>query len=182
MELYRPVNLECAEMLKILTSRYMLSFNFACVKYMTLSEPNLNIVNSEFNSKGISNIFQPLIFKKSIVEVGPQHCHIDHYEGQRYHASIVIPVIGCRNTYQYWYDGEYDATVEFDEITKVTFLSTAWKRAELIDKAYIFGSPMLCRTDIPHGAVSNGREYRVTCTIRFEGNETYEELCEKLGR
>lgn len=182
MELYRPINLKCAEMLKILTSRYMLSFNFACVKPMTLPESVLDTVNSEFNSKGVSNIFQPLIFKKSIIEVGPQYCHIDHYEGQRHHASIVIPVMGCRNTYQYWYDGDYDISASFNENAKVAFFSTVWKSAEFIDKVYIFDSPMLCRTDVPHGAISNGREYRVTCTIRFTENETYEELSEKLGR
>ena len=178
MELYKPVNVNCANLLKSITAAYMLD-NACSVAKIPLEESVLNIVNAEFNSKGISNIVSPLAFKRNNTSHSTKECHVDGDLGNVRNASIVIPVSGCVNTFQYWYNGDYSLVPIIDKQNISRYIIN-WKTSALAGKAHIVDTPMLCRVDIPHGAVANGNDYRITCTIRFKDNESFEELYEKL--
>jgi hypothetical protein len=102
------------------------------------------------------------------------------------HSSIIFPVSGCKDTYQYWVDGKYTLldTEEQDPNGVVTKWKICnWKEPGIVvdEKAYIESVPTLVRTDIPHCVVSRtDGSYRTVLSIRLKNNETFEEIVQKI--
>lgn len=191
MELFRPVKLECFQLIQEFTKTYMSQFNsetFYAIR-MPVPQEMRNSINDEFSSYGLSNIGDFLAFKRKTIKISGDACHIDieSKTNTMFNASIVFPVSGCDNTAQFWYDGQYNLTnMEYsinDGLIKTTstYYGLDWVSEPVFaDQVEIKDSPVLCRVNKPHSAFSNGIDYRITCTLRFKNNETYEELCAKL--
>lgn len=176
------VNLETARLLQEFTANLVLETkDIQPVFKLHLPFSILETVNEELKSKGVSEVASVLVFHKTTTEVSPSACHVDGNAVQNYlsNVSLVLPVLGCTNdTGQYWYEGPYklhhvEAAVRY---YKIDWLDTP----RLVDHVSI-QAPTLCRVNIPHGAHANGREPRVTCTLRFKANETFEDAHEKLS-
>jgi hypothetical protein len=140
-----------------------------------------NIINQELFSKGLSELTDILSFKRNNVGINIDGCHVDDGYKSICNVSIVIPVSGYENTGQYWFDGDYKI-VKAITPANVTYNALEWNTPGILIGVVNITSPMLCRVNIPHGAYGNGLEYRVTATIRFRNNETFEEVYEKLSK
>lgn len=190
MEYYKPVTLECSPLIKKRTKEAMDQFKLVPFrkelvysKAMKFTEEDRKIINDEVTSKGLSKIKDVLAFKRwGNTKYDKTSSHIDGNNNVIYNSSIVIPVSGCKDTEQYWLDGEYEIKKEVGA-SGITYLVPVWKsEPTLVDHVFINDQPMLCRVDIPHNAYGNGRQFRLTCTLRFENNESFEEIYEKLSR
>jgi hypothetical protein len=179
LKLYAPVKIPFADIIVSETLKIMNEFNGSrlILKEIPLSN-NINSINSYFNSRGISNLLTKLSFKRLGGELDYRNCHIDGSSLAGWKCSVVIPVSGCKNTFQYWYDGKY--TNKFVAGNPSYGLITWNSTPNYLGKIEIFDSPMLCRVDVPHNAFGKDNEYRITCTLRFAGNETFEYLQEHL--
>ena len=188
MDYYKPVKIECAELIKSRTLEYMNQFKLkpfsdrlVYTKNVQFTEQDTKTINEEFQDKGLSKIVDVLSFKRwQRNKFHRDYCHLDGHDDLIYNASIVIPISGCKGTEQYWYDGDYEITMIATEGVK--YFIPKWKtEGKLVASVSIVDTPMLCRVNIPHNAYSNGFEPRLTCTLRFEKNETFEEIYQKLS-
>lgn len=185
MDYYKPVKLLCSELIKQRTKEFWENSKFppalAYVKRMPFSEEDLSVINEELLSKGLSRVKDALTFKrrtKGTYDV--RRCHIDGNSNTIYNCSVVIPVSGCENTEQYWYDGSFKIESQLND--GVHYYYPVWNgEPQLVEHATIKDDPVLCRVNIPHSTYSNGKEFRITCTLRFENNETFEEIYSKLS-
>lgn len=182
--LYKPVSLPFASDLVAYTKKHMDQFNTDRVHIQNIPVPEneWNDWNAWLNSKGISNLLNALSFKRKQSPKNVAATHIDFFKDNVViHNSIVIPVEGCRDTYQYWFGGEFNAeplaTAGGDLYMKIHWTSPP----TYLGNVEIFDSPMLCRTDVPHNAENIHNVYRTTVTVRFEANETFEYLAERLS-
>jgi len=115
--------------------------------------------------------------------------HVDwnwKQQAEPYHAAIIFPVSGCKDTYQYWMQGNYtlinqeksdakDGTVEYSQ--------PSWNEPGVVadEKAYIEHEPMLVRTDIPHSVISRADgSYRTILSVRVTINEKFNDIVEKI--
>jgi hypothetical protein len=111
-------------------------------------------------------------------QMSPQKTHLDGMVSRPW-ASIVIPVMGCRNSFQYWYDGDYSR--EGQTSANVPGGRVIWSgTSRLVAIADTSDRCILSRVHVPHGAVSNSTDIRVTCTLRFQENWTFEHLQQRL--
>lgn len=96
------------------------------------------------------------------------------------HASIVVPVEGCRNSYMYWVDGQYRLVEKWLDHADTPYADIEWQtEPRLLDKVEINSGPMLARVDLPHSATSNGNTYRTILSIRLKGNPSFEEVVDQ---
>jgi hypothetical protein len=185
MEYYRSIHLECAELLRAYTENYALTElkDFpGTVTSMPLLSPLDTILNDELKSRNISKSRGYKIFKRKITDntIGKYHIDGNAPDNFIFNCSIVIPVSGCKGTEMIWCNDNYSLDYNVSPYG-VKYFDILWnKPPETIIRKEIFETPMLCRVDIPHTAISNGLEERITFTFRLDGNETFEELCEKF--
>ena len=185
MELYKSIELDCFSAIKKATSKFIDQFDKQTILNLPHDQQLLDLINDEVTSKGLSKIIpQLLIFKRWNPIIDMKTAHTDHgyIANSPINCSIVFPVSGCENTCMYWLGGDY----ELEELTTPTgfkYNSIKWKDGvgTLLQEVEILNSPMLARVDIPHLAQSNGKDFRVTCTIRFSKNEEFEEIYQKLS-
>ncbi len=185
MELYKEVHLPFADILKKYTAEYMAESTPDLLDAQIIPIPinERDEINSYLKSKGVSNLGNILAFKRKMPYAGYLDCHIDmSNKSTVMNCSIVIPVSGCRHTKQYWYSGDH--TIEH----KVTpsgakYCTVVWNGLpQFAGDVEIYDHPTLVRTNVPHSAYSLGEEYRTTCTIRFNDNESFEYLSEHLSK
>lgn len=186
MKLYSPVILPFAEILQKYTEEQMSIFNTEIlhVQNISISESDRKQINEFLNSKNISNLKNILAFKRKMQYIDYTDCHLDVDPNNLpglINCSIVIPVSGCRYTKQYWYTGDFKY-----RLTKTPsgadYAIIDWNGSPVLTgEVEIYKQPVLVRTDIPHSAYSMNNEYRLTCTIRFTNNETFEYLEEQLS-
>ena len=132
-------------------------------------------IQEEFNNYGFGEISNVLIFKRFYKHKGYFMTHIDDKN-----ISIVLPITGCENTAQYWYTGEY--TTLYQYIMKgYGFHRLIWKSpGYFLNEVEIINNPVLCNVSVPHGAYGNGIITRITASIRFKENPTYEEALSRF--
>lgn len=145
-----------------------------------LPEDELGLINDWFQSRNVSPISKILAFRRSKVTYGYNESHIDGSYYLTRNANLVVPVAGTIGSKQYWYDGPYRS-----EITKTTsghnYQRLFWSSpGKIIGEAEILKSTIV-KVNIPHHAVSNGKELRITATIRFSKNENIEYLSKNLS-
>jgi hypothetical protein len=181
--LYYPFPLNCFDKLKQFTLEFMNQFegDNIYVKNIPLSKELEQLFYEEMRSYGLDSTAQFLAFKRRncLVEA-PETMHVDWYTAQNkpMNASLILPLDGCENTYQYWYKGEYklelvQGTHFFGNYAKLIWLS----EPEFLGKVEIFDTPMLTRVNLPHSALSrNDGSYRTVLTIRLTGNDTMEQI------
>lgn len=137
-------------------------------------------INGIFTDLGLGELHPILWFvRHRDYEMSPNKVHIDGNHTRPW-ASIVIPVSGCENTFQYWYDGDFvraGSTLAAISGGKVQWTGVP-RLAAIADTSH---KCLLGRVNIPHGAVSNHNDIRITCTLRFKQNWTFEALLEKLS-
>jgi len=184
MKLYNPINFPFSSELQKHTLLKMSEFNSNLVYVLDIEIPNdlRDIINNWLANKGISKIINLRSFKRKHQSFGPKDCHLDvKGDYSLIHSSLVIPVEGCKDTVQYWYDGP--RTLE--NTTKSggpKYIKIHWdEEPKYLGDVEIFTTPVLCKVDIPHSAYSRPDEYRTTCTIRFQDNESFDYLSDKLS-
>lgn len=140
-------------------------------------------INNYLASVGISKLMVALSFKRNTTYIRYQSSHLDYSQAIGViNCSIVIPIEGCKNTGQIWYTGDYNIKIAKMD-NGINYALPDWINPGFeLDRVEIYDSPMLVRTNVPHSAFSNGHEYRVTCTLRFENNESFEYLAERLSK
>jgi hypothetical protein len=179
LKLYKPINFPFIDVIASETLKLMNNVNDGrlSIREIPFSDKVMDDINSYLNLRGVSNLRSKLSFKRLGGVQSHTDCHVDGTSNITYNCSLVIPVYGCKNTYQYWYNGDY--TLKFwGEPERGVVL---WNSLpNYLDKIEIYDSSMLCRVNIPHSAVGKDNEYRITCTLRFQENETFEYLYEHL--
>lgn len=159
------------------------------VRKVRLPEDILNDINQQMVGYGLpligkkAVIFKRSSFTKPLADVRTLHIDFSGVYGDVYHASIVIPVSGCENTYMYWVDGKYE-TAARDIPTRPdlpslnsTHQSLVWKDTPRVIAECEIVVPTLCRVDVPHDAYNGTNEQsRITITLRFEGNPSFDDI------
>jgi len=171
-------SLKCFDVLKNFTSNYMADFNKKdlYIKNVELPVELRQSLDEELDSYGLSGALNLLAFKRKNFTIPRiETVHID-FDSSIIHSSIVIPIENCNETYMFWMDGSYKTYTKF--LPKGTpYQALQWLSVpKLIEKIEIT-TPMLCRVDIPHDAVShiNGL-YRTILSIRIKGNPKFEDV------
>jgi len=181
--LYSPVNFPFVEQIREATLREVQDLNSESVylRNIPVSDELRHSMNNYLAERGISKIKNILCFKKKNYASHYKITHIDSSGDQIIKCSMVIPVQGCKNTKQQWFDGDYGKKV-ITRVDGTTFLYVEWKApGVLLDEVEINDSPMLCKVDIPHNAYNLSDDYRITCTLRFQANEDFDYLLSRLG-
>lgn len=182
--LYKKISIEYTDLIKQEVLKQCVHMDVGTLKIPLMGEL-YDKVNEQFISRNLSCVKYLYVFKRRNVGVNPEPCHVDCREkspDNMTNSSIVIPVSGCKNTAQYWMDGEYKLHKQTLK-PGVQYFKLEWVGdIKLIGLVEIYDSPVLCRVNIPHHAYANGVEDRITCTMRLENNEPFEEIYEKLSK
>jgi len=189
-KLHYPFPLKCFKELQHFASVYMDQFNKDDL-YLRQLDTNgkiSSILNLELAEYGLPKVRNLLCIKRKNFDISKDHLHVDGNRipetGQvgMIHASIIIPLDGCRNTCMFWMGGDYTLTaqIRIDEITNkaVPFWAINWYSIpSLLDNVEIYDVPTITRVDVPHSANSNiDGTYRSVLTVRLEGNPTFDEI------
>ena len=184
MKLYSPIDFPFTKEIQKHTLFKMskLISNNVYVTNIEIPDQLRKIINNWLNERNISSIINILSFKRKQQNLEASACHLDvDHNYSLFHSSLVIPVEGCKNTAQYWYDGPYtlinSVAPSGSKYSKIEWL----EEPKYLGDIEIFTTPVLCRVDIPHSAYSRPNEYRTTVTIRFQDNESFEYLIDKLS-
>ena len=191
-----PMPFECHSELAEYTEQYMKKYNshwFYQVNVPIAGSLRYKL-DKELANYGLSHAKLWLAFKRRGY-FGEQHIlnsssslHVDYSQRTKEmtYSSIVFPVSGCKDTYQYWVEGNY-TLVDADEIDpngkRTTRQICNWHEPGIVvkEKAYIVDTPTVVRTSIPHSVVSrDDGSYRTILSVRLKNNETFEEIVEKI--
>lgn len=162
-------------LIQTVTANYMAQFD-GDDSYSVLvpfSQSDRDIINAEFASYGISSVSNFYGFKRRISTV-----YMDYTApgGSNTHCAIVVPVSGCAGTNERWFSGDY-TLVNSSTVNGINFFKVVWNSPPVQeDSVEISTQPTLCRVDMPHGSTHTPGIYRVTCSFRFTGNETFDTL------
>ena len=140
-------------------------------------------LNNYLGSLGFPLIRGVLGFKRTNIKPNPYLAHIDGDPIKTTTASLIIPVSGCKDTRMFWFTGDYRLVMS--QHGPASGYANAWHlqwqgSPRYLDSVAVIDTPMLCRVNIPHEAYSNGREPRVTVTLRFQGNPLFDDLVKLL--
>jgi len=115
--------------------------------------------------------------------------HVDwdwKQQAEPHHVAIVFPVSGCKDTYQYWMQGNYTLVLQEKSDPgggTLRYGQPSWNEPGIVadEKAYIEHEPMLVRSDIPHSVVSRADgSYRTVLSVRLTNNEKFDDIVEKI--
>lgn len=175
MVLYKKIKLQCFSLLKDYALEFSNSFkqNTNGAIYHNFPAELKTILDLETEKIGLGKSGTPLYFYKISSLMDYRSTHVDasiiNNKINICNLSLVLPIKGCKNTKQFWYNGNYELQVVSEN--NVEYSKLNWKDSPyLVDFVEIFDSPTLCNVSIPHGIVTNGIEQRVTCTLRFDKN------------
>ncbi len=154
------------------------------IQNIPISDDLREETNAVLASVGVSELLNILAFKRTGGVVSPNSCHVDGNPARVCNCSVVIPVDNTAGTLHYWYTGEFEL-VEADQLntqSKTKYYKVKWatEQAPTFAQAVEITFPTLTRTNIPHGVTGRDDKHRLSCTIRFKNNETFEELFRKL--
>lgn len=111
----------------------------------------------------------------------PIDSHIDSFvDGTVCKSSLVLPWV-CKDGYSvYWEQGDFDLSrISPDGYDDIEYFKLNWKSGPDICYQAKIHTPVVVKTDIPHGVYSLDSKL-LLATIRFEGNPSFEDLCKKL--
>lgn len=149
-----------------------------------ISQEISDIFNDEMTQCGLPRAHSWMLFKKKNRPTeNVNQTHVDTVN-EVARVSIVIPLSGYDGTYMYWCEGDHyiDQAPKIDNT--MTYGIPIWSDSTKVNIAHreMIVSPTICRVDIPHDTVTGPAEiYRTVITARFEGNPSFEEVCEKLA-
>lgn len=135
-----------------------------------------NNINSELIRLGLCEIkFPTFTFKTMTNPMEAIHIDGNAKENRIMKTAVIIPLKGCKNTKHIYYHGNYDI-IKADHGWNLNWHDTPQVLGSLeIDRPYA------CRVDIPHTAISNGIEQRVSLSLRFKDNPTIEDVVKSIG-
>lgn len=141
-------------------------------------------IENYFTDLGLSKTWSPVFFIRNIDTCDDiKTIHVDSISEEELHkCTIVIPIRGYTETYHYWYSKNYTVKefIVYPKGYKSHILE--WNgEPKIIDKIELTDTPFLSRADVPHTG-SCGSEQRVTLTIRFKTNYSFEYLTEILNK
>jgi len=184
MNYYKKINLHCLDLLK----DYLFNYVSTSINSLQITRPEsnfinlptnlLNVINTELNSHGISDIEYCRIY------LWPRNSvQLPHVDGVNtiLHCAINIPLHGGDKSIFQWLGGEFEAkSIDLKRVNQKAF-SIVWKSdkyvaasVELKDGCY------LIRIDQPHQAIASADSDRWLFTMRVKGNPTFEELYDRL--
>jgi len=191
-----PMPFKCYPALVEYTEQYMAKYNSHWIYQVNvpIAGSLRSDLDKELASYGLGQAKMWLAFKRRgyfgerhVLNASPS-LHVDYSQQTKEltYASIVFPVSGCKDTYQYWVEGNY-TLVDADEIDpngiRTTRQICKWHKPGTVveEKAYISDTPTLVRTGIPHSVVSrDDGSYRTILSVRLKNNETFEEIVKKI--
>lgn len=144
----------------------------------------LRILDSECVAKGLGPTLPPLyFFKNTPMECSSENTHVDttveNDELTVANISLIIPLVGCAGTTQYWYGGDYNVILQSDD-KGIRYGKVKWNgQPTYLESIEIVDKPILCNVSVPHGIYKPTHDKRVTCTIRFRNNLRLEDLDEE---
>lgn len=154
---------------------------YPCIENIVLTSELVNTCNNLLSTIGVSPLKNVLAFKRVGGVVAPDNCHIDGNTNDVCNCSIVIPVDNTKGTLHYWYVGLSDINrVRLNTSSNTEYNMLVWREVPSFVEAIQVETPMLMRTDIPHSATGRLDAPRLTCTIRFQQNESFEYLYSKM--
>ena len=120
-----------------------------------------------------------LFYRPAGVEI---ESHIDFFEDNTVcNSSLVIPWI-CKDGYSvFWEQGNFNLIKETPAGYKdVEYFKIDWKSEHKICFETQITTPIVLKTDIPHG-VHSPKNKILLATIRFKNNPSFDELCKKFA-
>ena len=191
-----PMPFRCHKDIAEYTEKYMAKYNSHWIYQVNVLLPrSLRMdLDKELAEYGLSPAKMWLAFKRRgyfgerhVLNNSPSlHTDYSTRTNEPTYCSIVFPVSGCKDTYQYWVEGNY-TLINAEERDPNGILTTRqicqWHEPGIVveEKAYIEDTPMLCRTDIPHSVVSRDDwSYRLIISIRLKGNEKFDDVVNKI--
>lgn len=179
-----PIQLKCYERLKQYFELLLLDYTENYIGFISAAPEIEAILAEEMQSYGLTPFPCWLVFKKRNT-FNQDHTgdmvHLDYTDNHVCNVSLVIPIEGYKDAPMIWYTGDYEVVHLSAE--DVSYAIPAWKEGGQINvhREDILG-PTFCRVNIPHDTSSNeDGSYRSVVTIRFHGNPTFEEICEKFS-
>lgn len=192
----KPIVLHCAEPIRKFAEEYSLRPEYCTGQRIygiavELPSDLLKLFNDEMQQYNLpeasTNKAGIIILKrKNYHNININRAHVDMAADgiNPVNASIVIPVLGYKDTDMYWLKGSPKYTVENQATpnTGTPIKHPIWENPNEVEiiRTEITG-PTLCRIGIPHDATSHiAGSYRVSISIRLKNNPTFEEMYEKL--
>jgi hypothetical protein len=134
----------------------------------------LFVLSGWFKKRGLylQNIYS---FIRRPHQFHPYEIHVDQHMGQLCSASLVIPCLG--HGPMIWYRGDYRPKPHKHHS------GANWSDLDWVDGPYEIHKeeipgPSLCKVDIPHTALCMSEEPRITVTMRFRTNPSFDDLAE----
>ncbi len=192
---YYPIHLECYEKVKDELNRMVLEpQGDLCIPWWPRTSEVGAIINEEIISKGFGDGITGILGFKRRNFCYPDQLNPDPRTIQGVHldltadhvtpcdASIVFPLSGCRETYMYFLDGDYQYDNERTP-TGSGFSRIKWiGEPRVVDRVEIHDQPYLCRVSTPHAASSRtDGSFRAVATFRIRGNPSFEEILNILN-
>lgn len=188
MQYTQQVNLKCHDLIVDHFSKILAELNTeeSYFERFELPDSMMDIIRAEFAEYDLVPINWWLSVKKrNVYDFDHTHfsVHLDAYpDGTRFNAALIIPIEGYTDAPMIWFDGEF--TDEFIMKEDYGYNKITWQNVSnmVIHKEDIV-APTICKIHIPHSTYSrHDGSYRAVTTVRFEGNPTFEEVCEKLSK
>ena len=185
MEFFRTISLPFTKELATEAEAIMqndCNTEFRYIKHLTVSEDLKVRMNNYLASRNISEVSEVIVFKKRFTKVAAEYCHIDGHSARRItKCAIIVPVANCKNTGQFWFDGDYDVVEK--SVGEINYTAIQWKSTPALSKlTEIYESPIIARVNVPHEIFNHNKDsYRITCSIRFKDNEDYDYAAKALS-
>jgi hypothetical protein len=193
---HKPITLECAEAIRLYAEEYSSRPEYCTGQRIygiavTLPVDLLNMFNEEMKKydlpeASINKAGIIIIKRKDFHLININKAHVDMAADgiNPVNASIVIPVLGYKDTDMYWLKGTPRYTVDNQSTpnTGTPIKHPIWDNPDQVEiiRTEIDG-PTLCRIGGPHDATSHvDGSYRVSISLRLKNNPTFEELYEKI--
>jgi hypothetical protein len=187
MKYAQPFNLRCHAVLVEYFERRSHDFNNDrghAFPILDIAPEIRDLFNDEMTDRGLPQSYSWMLFKKkNHTNEDVNQTHVDTVN-EVARVSIVIPLSGYEDTYMYWCEGDHyiDQSPKIDNT--MTYGRPIWNdytKVNVVHREMIV-SPTICRVEVPHDTVTRlDGSYRVVITARFEGNPSFEEVCEKLS-
>lgn len=178
-----PINFPFVDEIKKFSWQFLKDNNYKSGGFLqNFPENLLQKINTQLIKLGLSEIRTPLYFIKNkdfTDEFREIHVDGNALINRITKTSIIIPLAGCENTKQIWYTGDYTQISKI--VDGVGFWSLVWNQSPKFLHSYcIKDVPHAAKVDIPHTAIANGIDQRITCTLRFRINYDLEEVVKVL--
>jgi hypothetical protein len=180
MKLYQNINLDCTSLIQKYVGNYK-DWAVGSAHYMKLPDSIISVLDDELKSRDLPKSCGAVVFRRFNSPFDPNTCHTDAREnGTKHELSIIIPIVGCEGTRQYWFDGKFHMERKLT-LGNVLYDHIVWDDEPIfLGDVEIYKNPIISRANIPHSVQSDNNQYRITYTFRFPEGTTFDEVCEKF--